>query len=429
MVFTSFVPAAAQGWLTWLWSSTGERKRRSVASLCYGIGQGAAVAVSGGARRSKSRPPCAQSKFVRARARCVAFPAPWSSRKIVYTNLILTFNGRDFLNDPLFGIKYHKMDLVRTWIWLVRTWIGRAVRTIAQLSWTRMAPPASQRVMPAGSRKDCPNRDYSAMSPVPANATASAKKRKRHKDQKRQRRSELAAQKRSEQKAEDAANKTAKRQSVPFDDVVGPGDGDEEWSDVLDDEQPTQRCSPERTARSPQSGDGDEDWSGVLDDEQLTQRCSPERTARSPSPEAVRSPSQPPGTQVPVAGQLDLPELMGELDAAERNAAELRHILSQGLVAVQERVATAAQHPALAVSGECGKCCPGSGKREGHAGRHLKQLVSAAQIGEQIGDAAVSILGPLTLVGARLLGSRKTASSCCPWPALTSRKTTSRSGT
>ena len=94
MVFTSFVPAAAQGWLTWLWSSTGERKRRSVASLCYGIGQGAAVAVSGGARRSKSRPPCAQSKFVRARARCVAFPAPWSSRKIVYTNLILTFNGK-----------------------------------------------------------------------------------------------------------------------------------------------------------------------------------------------------------------------------------------------------------------------------------------------------------------------------------------------
>ena len=179
-----------------------------------------------------------------------------------------------------------------------------------------MAPPASQRVMPAGSRKDCPNRDYSAMSPVPANATASAKKRKRHKDQKRQRRSELAAQKRSEQKAEDAANKTAKRQSVPFDDVVGPGDGDEEWSDVLDDEQLTQRCSPERTAGSPQSGDGDEDWSGVLDDEQLTQRCSPERTARSPSPEAVRSPSQPPGTQVPVAGQLpDLPELMGAVSS------------------------------------------------------------------------------------------------------------------
>ena len=62
------------------------------------------------------------------------------------------------------------------------------------------------------------------------------------------------------------------------------------------------------------AGDGDEDWSDVLDDEQPTQRCSPERTARSPSPEAVRSPSQPPGTQVPVAGQLDLPELMGELD-------------------------------------------------------------------------------------------------------------------
>ena len=34
----------------------------------------------------------------------------------------------------------------------------------------------------------------------------------------------------------------------------------------------------------------------------------------------------------------DLPELMGELDAAEKNAAELRHILAQGLVAVQERV-------------------------------------------------------------------------------------------
>ena len=97
MVFTSFVPAAAQGWLTWLWSSTGERKRRSVASLCYGIGQGAAVAVSGGARRSKSRPPCAQSKFVRARARCVAFPAPWSSRNDYPTGLILTFNGRGYL--------------------------------------------------------------------------------------------------------------------------------------------------------------------------------------------------------------------------------------------------------------------------------------------------------------------------------------------
>jgi len=193
---------------------------------------------------------------------------------------------------------------------------------------------------------------------------------------KRKKRAWAKAQKRLEQKAEDAANKTAKRQSLPFDDVVGPGDGDEEWSDVLDDEQPTQRCSPERTARSPQSGDGDEDWSGVLDDEQLTQRCSPERTARSPSPEAVRSPSQPPGTQVPVAGQLpDLPELMGELDAAEKNAAELRHILAQGLVAVQERVATAAQAPAFA---ECGKCCPGSGKREGHAGRHRKQFVSAA---------------------------------------------------
>ena len=154
-------------------------------------------------------------------------------------------------------------------------------------------------------------------------------------------------------------------------------------------------------------------------DEQPTQRCSPERTARSPSP------LQPPGTQVPNAGQLpDLPELMGELDAAEKNAAELRHILAQGLVAVQERVATAAQAPAFA---ECGKCCPGSGKREGHAGRHLKQLVSAAQIGEQIGDAAVSILGSLTLPG--LLASRKTASSCCPWPALASRKTTSRSST
>ena len=113
--------------------------------------------------------------------------------------------------------------------------------------------------------------------PAPqADMRESAKKRKK--------RAWAKAQKRLEQNAEDAANKTAKRQSLPFDDVVGPGDGDEEWSDVLDDEQPTQRCSPERTARSPQSGDGDEDWSGVLDDEQLTQRCSPERTARSPSP-------------------------------------------------------------------------------------------------------------------------------------------------
>ena len=82
--------------------------------------------------------------------------------------------------------------------------------------------------------------------------------------------------------------------------------------------------SPERTARSPQSGDGDEDWSDVLDDEQPTQRCSPERTARSPSPEAVRSPSQPPGTQVPVAGQLpDLPELMGELGSRVRQRSQM----------------------------------------------------------------------------------------------------------
>ena len=70
---------------------------------------------------------------------------------------------------------------------------------------------------------------------------------------------------------------------------------------------------------------------------------SPERSARSPSPEAVRSPSQPLGTQVPDAGQLrDLPELMDELDAVEKNAAELRHILSQGLKG--------------SFSGECAEC-------------------------------------------------------------------------
>ena len=174
--------------------------------------------------------------------------------------------------------------------------------------------------MPLGGRpQGCKARDYTAMPAPQADMRESAKKRKK--------RAWAKAQKRLEQKDDQltqaAANKTAKRQSLPFDDVVGPGDGDEEWSDVLDDEQLTQRCSPERTARSPspspspeavrspQSGDGDEDWSGVLDDEQLTQRCSP------------------------------------------KNAAELRHILAQGLVAVQERVATAAQAPAFAEC--CGK--------------------------------------------------------------------------
>ena len=207
--------------------------------------------------------------------------------------------------------------------------------------------------------------------PAPqADMRESAKKRKK--------RAWAKAQKRLEQNAEDAANKTAKRQSLPFDDVVGPADDmdtdmelvgpaavepvvgpaavvDPASLDTLDDEDTL-----------PYVGDAsDEDQV----DEQLTQRCSPERSARSPSPEAVRSPSQPPGTQVPDAGQLrPLPEIVDELAACEKNAAVLHVILSEGLVAEQQRV-TAEQQRAVsgderrAQEGECHKCWPGSCKR------------------------------------------------------------------
>ena len=97
----------------------------------------------------------------------------------------------------------------------------------------------------------------------------------------------------------EAGEKKSKRESLAVDPVVSPpalrspSPADTLLDRASLDDEVTLRYdgSPERTARSPQSGDGDEDWSDVLDDEQPTQRCSPERTARSPSPEAVRSPS------------------------------------------------------------------------------------------------------------------------------------------
>ena len=94
----------------------------------------------------------------------------------------------------------------------------------------------------------------------------------------------------------EAGEKNSKRESLAVDPVVSPPAlrSPSPAATLLDlaslDDEVTLRYdgSPERTARSPQSGDGDEDWSDVLDDEQPTQRCSPERTARSPSPDIFR---------------------------------------------------------------------------------------------------------------------------------------------
>ena len=137
-------------------------------------------------------------------------------------------------------------------------------------------------------------------------------------------------------KVEDTANKTAKRQSLPFDDVVGPADDMDTDMELVGPAAAVEPVVGPAAVVDPASLDtlDDEDtlpYGGDASDEdqvdeQLTQRCSPERSARSPSPSP--SPLQPPGTQVPDAGQLrPLPEIVDELAAAEQNAAELRHIL------------------------------------------------------------------------------------------------------